>query len=98
MHCGHELCIEPHRVTTIRRELFLWEQFANPDEHQVSLLRSDELHPAKAYSSVTDRIIGEDDLIRRQRYPEAVRENHERARWTVSDNGQRRDPVLLTED
>jgi hypothetical protein len=29
---------------------------------------------------------------------EAVREEHERARWTVADNPKRRDPVVLPED
>jgi hypothetical protein len=39
----------------------------------------DELHPAKPDSSVTAGVIGEDDLVRRQRHPEPVREEHERA-------------------
>jgi hypothetical protein len=85
-------------VTTSGRKLILWEHLANPHEHQDSLFRSDELHPAKPYSSMTAGVIGEDDLVRRQRYPEAVRKEHERARWAVSDNWKRRDPVVLPED
>ena len=85
-------------MTPSGRELILWEQLANPHEHQVSLFESDELHPAKPNSSVTAGVIGEDDLVRRQRHPEAAREEHERARWTISDNPQRRDPVVLPED
>lgn len=85
-------------MTASGRELILWEQLENPHEHQLSLFRSDELHPAKPNSSVTAGVIGEDDLVRRQRHSEAVREEHERARWTVSDNPKRRDPVVLPKD
>src|SRR5688572_20045041 len=94
----YPLRIQPHRVTTSRRQLIFWEQLANPHEHQVSLFRSDELHPAKPDSSVTAGVIGEDDLVRRQRHPEAVRKEHERARWTVPDNPNHRDPVGLAEN
>ena len=34
-------------MTPSRRELILWKQFANPDEHQLSVLPSDELHPTE---------------------------------------------------
>ncbi len=85
-------------MTAIGRELILREKLANSHEYQVSFLRSDELHPAKPNSSVTASVISEDDLVRRQRHPEAVREEHERARRTVSDDPKRRDPVVLTED
>ena len=82
-------------MTTSRRELTLWEQFTNPYEDQASLFRSDEPHPAKANSGVTVGIVGEDDLIGRQRHSEAVRKEDEGARWAVSDNRKRRSPVLL---
>ena len=85
-------------MTASGRELILWEQLANPREHQVPLLRSDELHPAEPDASVTASVIGEDDLVRRQRHPETVREEYECARWAVSDNRKRRDPVVLPED
>jgi hypothetical protein len=52
----------------------------------MSLFRADELHPAKPDSSVTVGVVGEDDLVRRQRHPKAIREDHERARRTVSNN------------
>jgi len=85
-------------VTTSRRELILWEQFTNPYEHQVSVFRSDEPHPAKPNSGATAGVVGEDDLIGRQRHSEAVREKDEGARWAVSDNRKRRSPVLLPEE
>src|SRR5688572_22404289 len=94
----YPLRIQPHRVTTSRRQLIFWEQLANPHEHQVSLFRSDELHPAKPDSRVTAGVIGEDDLVRRQRHPEALREEHERARRTVTDNPKHRNPVAFPDD
>ena len=95
---GHPLCIEQHRVTARRRELILWNQLANPYEQQLSIFRSDILHPAEPHSSVTAGVIDEDDLVGRERHPEAVREEHERARRTVTDDPKRRDPVVLPED
>ena len=85
-------------MTTSGRELILREQLSHPHEHQLSLFRSHEPHPAKANPGAAAGIVGEDDLVRRQRHPEAVREEHERARWAVSDNPKRRDPVGLPED
>ena len=77
-------------MTTIGRELSLWKQLANPDEHQLSLFQSNELHPAEANTSVTASIIEEDDLVRRQGHPDAFFwEQHERARRAISDNRKR---------
>ena len=76
-------------MTTSRRELILGEQFTDPNEREVSLFRSDEPHPAKPNAGVTAGIVGEDDLIGRQRHSEAVREKDEGARWAVSDNRER---------
>ena len=70
-------------MTTSGRELVLWEQLANPHEHQMSLFRSDELYPAKPNSSVTAGVVDEDDLVPRQRHPEAVREEHERGPFPI---------------
>jgi len=67
-------------------ELILREEFPNPDEQQLRSFQSDELHPAKADARVTARVVCEDDLVGRQRNPEAVGEEHKRAGWTVSDN------------
>ena len=82
-------------MTTSRRELILSEQLSNPHEHQASLFQSDEPHPAKPHSGVTAGIVGENDLIGRQRHPEAGREEDEGAGWAVSDNRKRRSPVLF---
>jgi hypothetical protein len=89
------LRIEPHCVTTIRRELILRKQLANSDEHQSSPFESDEPHPAKPHSDMTAGIVGEDDLIGRQRHSETVREEDKGAWRTVSENRQRRRPVLF---
>jgi len=96
--CGHSLRIEQHPVTTSGRKLIRWEHLANSHEHELSLFRSDELHPAESDASVTAGVIGEDDLVRRQRHPEAVGEEHECAWWAVPNNRKRRDPVALPED
>jgi hypothetical protein len=85
-------------VTTSRRELILREQFANPYEHQASLFQSDEPHPAKLNSGVTAGIVGEDDLIGRQRHSEAVREENEGAWRPVSDNRKRRNSVSFSQE
>ena len=86
-------------MATRGRELLLREQLANPHEDQVSIFRSDELHAAEPHLSVTARVIREEDLVSRQRYPETLlREYYERPRWTVSDNPKRRDPLALPED
>ena len=85
-------------MTASRRELLLWEQFANPYEHQASLFRSDEPHPAKPHSGVTAGIVGEDDLIGRQRHFEAAREEDEGAWRAVADNRKRRNPVLFAQE
>jgi len=76
----------------------LREQFANPYEHQASIFQSDEPHPAKPNPGVTPGIVGEDDLIGRQRDPEAVREEYEGAWRPVSDNRKRRNPVLFQQE
>ena len=76
-------------MTPSRRELILRKQFSNPDEHQATLLQSDELHPAKPDLCVTTGIVGEDDLIGRQRYLDAVREQDKSAWGPVADNRQR---------
>jgi hypothetical protein len=39
-------------MTMSERELILWEHLANPHEHQVTLFRSDELHPAKPAKAI----------------------------------------------
>ena len=67
-------------MTPSRRELILRKQFSNPDEHQATLLQSDELHPTKPDLCVTTGIVGEDDLIGRQRHFDAVREEDKSAR------------------
>jgi len=82
-------------VASSRRELILWEQFADPYEYQASRFRSDEAHAAKPNSGVTASIVGEDDLIGRQRHSEAVREEDEGAWRAVTDNWKRRRPVLF---
>jgi len=92
------LRIEPHRVTSIRGQLIRGKHLTNPDEHQVSLVRSDELHPAEPHSSVAVGVVGVDDLVRRQRHSEAGREEDECAWRAVADDRQRRDPVLFPED
>ena len=76
----------------------LREEFANPYEHQASLFQSDEPHPAKPNPGVTPGIVGENDLIGRQRDSEAVREEHEGAWRPVSDNRKRRNPVLFQQE
>jgi translation initiation factor 1 len=83
---GDQLRIEPHRVTASGGELILWVQLANPQEYQLAPFQSDELHPAKPDSGVAARVIGIDDLVGRQRHPEALGEDHECPRWTVADN------------
>ena len=80
-------------MTPSRRELILRKQFSNPDEHQATLLQSDELHPTKSDLCVTTGIVGEDDLIGRQGDSEAVREEDEGAWRPVPDNRKRRRPV-----
>jgi hypothetical protein len=60
-------------VAASRRELILWVDFANPREDQASLFGPDELHAAEPNPGVAPGIVGEDNLIGRQRYSEAVR-------------------------
>lgn len=97
--CSDPLRIESHCTAAGGRELILWQQLASPHEDEVSIFRSDELHAPEPHSSVTIRVSGEDDLVSWQRHPDGlVREEHEGARWTVSDNPKRRDPVALPED
>ena len=95
---GYPLRVEQHRVTASRRELILREQFANPHKHQASICRSDEPHPAKSNSGVAVGIVGEDDLIGRQRHFDTVREENEGAWWAVSDDRKRRNAVLLQKE
>ena len=85
-------------MTTSRRELILWDQFTNPYEHQASLFRSHEPHPTKANSGVTAGIVGEDNLIGRQRHSEVIREEDEGAWRAVSNNRKCRYPVWLPEE
>jgi hypothetical protein len=85
-------------VTPSGRQLILWEHLANSDEHEVLLCGSDEVHPTEPNAGVTASIVGGDDLIRRQRHPEAVRKEHERARRAVSDDPERRCPIDFAED
>ena len=85
-------------MTPSRRELIRWEQFTDPYEHEASLFRSDEPHPAKPNSGVTAGIVGEHDLIGRQRHGEAVREENERAWRSVSDDRKRRHSVVLSKE
>ena len=84
-------------MTPSRRELILRKQFSNPDEHQATLLQSDELHPTKPDLCVTTGIVGEDDLIGRQRHLDAVREEDKSARGAVADNRKRRRPVFFAQ-
>jgi hypothetical protein len=85
-------------VTPSRRELILREQLSNPYEQQASLFQSDKPHPAKPNSGVTAGIVGEDDLIGRQRHPEAVREEYEGAWRPVTDNRKRRHSVWFPQE
>jgi len=85
-------------VTASRRELILSVQFANPYEHEASIFGTDEPHPSKSNSGVAVGIVGEDDLIGRQRHSETVREEDEGAWWAVSDDRKRRNAVLLQEE
>ena len=82
-------------MTASRRELILRVQFANPYEHEAPIFGSDEPHPAKSNSHVAVGIVGEDDLIGRQRQPETVREEDEGTWWAVSDDRKRRNAALL---
>jgi len=50
-------------MATIGRELILWRQLANPHEHQMSVFRSDELHPAEPDTGLTADVIGENNLV-----------------------------------
>ena len=81
-----------------RGQLVLGEQLAHSPEHQLALVRAGELHPAKPDARTTAGIVGEHDLVRWQRHPQAVREHHERARRSVAENPKPRDPVALAED
>ena len=95
---GHPMRNETHRVTSGGGELLLWEQLANSREYQVFPFQSHELHPAEADSSVTAGVVGEDDLVRRQRHPKPVREEHKCTGGTVSENWERRDAVELPDN
>jgi hypothetical protein len=92
-NCGHPPRIEQHLVTPSGRELIFWEQFANPYERQTPLFRPCELHPAKPHSSVAAGIVGENDLIGRQRHSQAVWKNDERARVPIPDDWELRNNV-----
>ena len=85
-------------MTPSRRELILWKQFANPDGHQLSVLPPDELHPTEFDAGMTAGVVGEDDLIGRQRHSEAVREENEGAWRPVSDNWKRRNSVSFPQE
>ena len=85
-------------MTSRRRELIVREQVADPDEHQLPVVHADEVHAAKPDPCPIAGIVGEHDLVRWQRYPEAGREVHERARRTVADDWQHRFPVALPQD
>jgi hypothetical protein len=96
---GHPVRLETHRVTAGWRELFLREEFPNPDEHEMDPLQPYELHTAKADARVAVGVVGEDDLVSRQRHSELViGEEYERPRGTISDNPKPRDPILLPDD
>ena len=73
-------------MAACRRQLILRQQLSNSHEYQVSFLQSDELHPTEPDPDVTVRIVSKDNLVGRQRDPEAIRKKHERAWRTVSDN------------
>ena len=73
-------------------------QFAHAHEGEVSIARTDELHAAEADAGAAAGIGREDDLIRRQRHPESVREQDERAQWTVADDRQRRGTIFFTQE
>jgi hypothetical protein len=95
---GHPARIEQHCVTASRRELIFRKQLPNPHEQQAAFFRADEPHPAKADSGVAARIVGEDDLVGRQRHSKAVWKQHEDAWRAVPDNRKRGRPVLLPEE
>ena len=82
-------------MTPRRRELIFGQQFANAEEHQLSALQSDELHPAESDADMPPGFVGEDDLIGRQRHAETVREQYERAGRSVSDDWELRRAVLF---
>ena len=77
-------------MTASRRELMFRKQFTNPDEDQESFLPSDERHPAELDSGVTAGVVGEDDLIGRQRHLVAAGEKDEGPWWTISEYRKRR--------
>jgi hypothetical protein len=80
-------------VTPSGRELILREQLANPYEHQASLFRSGELHPAKPHSSVAAGIVGQNDLFGGQGYSQAAWKNDKRACRPVSDDWELRNKL-----
>jgi hypothetical protein len=84
-------------VTAGGRELIFREQLTKPHEDQPLPFQPDEPHPAKFHSSVTARVVGENDLIGRQRHPKTTRKDDEGARRTVADDWKRRGPVLLSQ-
>jgi len=85
-------------VTAGRRELIFRKQLPNPHEQQAALFRADEPHSAKADSGVAAGIVGEDDLVGRQRHSKAVWKQHEGAWRAVPDNRKRGSPVLLPDE
>ena len=85
-------------MAAIGRELVFRKQFPNAEENQPLFFQPNELHPAKADACVAAGVIGGNYLIGRERNSEAVREDHECARWAVSHDGKRRRPVVLPQE
>lgn len=85
-------------MTARRRQLLLRQHLADSEKHELLVLQPHELHPTEADSRAAAVVIGEDDLIGRQRHSEAIRKDHERARRAVPDDAKRRWPVALPQE
>ena len=68
------------------------------DEDQTTVLQSDEPHSTESDTHAIVALIGEHDLVRRERHSQAVREHHERTRGTVADYRELRRPVCFSKE
>lgn len=69
-----------------------------PDEDQTTVLQSDELHSTESDTHAMVLLVGEHDLVRRERDSQAVRKDHEGTRGTVADNRELRRPVCFSKE
>jgi hypothetical protein len=97
-NCGHPCGIEPHRVAAIGRELIVWEEFPNSREHEPPVFYPSETHSSKTDADPAVAFVSEDNLIRRQRHAEAVREDNERTGRAVADDGKRGGPIAFAQE